>query len=194
MLELLDDFTRGRVDIKGLNYAIITLLPKTPGAKLFKPFRPTGLINVGFCLLVKGFATRLTPVIISQSHSAFIQGHNILEGISILHEVLHLVNQQNESFLILKSDFEKVYGCFNREFLKEVMGPKGFSPLWVSWIIQMVRGGQTAINVNKELGPYFRNSKGVMQGDPISPLLFNIVVETLAVILDLEGARKAGHI
>lgn len=58
--------------------------------------------------------------------------------------------------------------------------------------MQLVRGGQTAININGEPGPFFRNLRGVWQGDLISPLLFNIVVDALAAIL--EGAKRAGHI
>lgn len=92
---------------------------------------------------------------------------------------------------ILKLDFEKAYDHVSWEFLEGVMCWKGFDPLWVSWIIQLVRGGKTAVNINGE-PPFFRNSRGARQGDPISPLLFNLVVDTLAVIL--EGAKTARHI
>jgi hypothetical protein len=52
--------------------------------------------------------------------------------------------------------------------------------------------GNTAININGEVGPYFRPSCGVRQGDPISPLLFNAVVDVLAEIL--EKAKISSHI
>jgi hypothetical protein len=39
----------------------------------------------------------------------------------------------------------------------------------ISWIMQIVMSGNTAININGEAGPYFRSSCGVRQGDPISP-------------------------
>jgi hypothetical protein len=58
--------------------------------------------------------------------------------------------------------------------------------------MQLVSGGQTAISINGEIGPYFRNKRGVRQGDLISPQLFNFVADALAAILD--RAKVAGHI
>uniref|UniRef100_A0A452Y1Z4 Reverse transcriptase domain-containing protein n=1 Tax=Aegilops tauschii subsp. strangulata TaxID=200361 RepID=A0A452Y1Z4_AEGTS len=58
--------------------------------------------------------------------------------------------------------------------------------------MQLVRSGKTAININGDVGPFFSSSAGVKQGDPISPLLFNLAVDALAGILD--KARRAGHL
>jgi hypothetical protein len=58
--------------------------------------------------------------------------------------------------------------------------------------MQLVSGGQTPININDEIGPYFRNERGVRQGDLISPLPFDLMADALARIL--ESAREAGHI
>lgn len=69
---------------------------------------------------------------------------------------------------------------------------KGFNPRWASWVMQLVRGGHTANSINGEQGPFFRNARGVRPGDPLSPLLFNLVIDALAAIL--EGAKAAGHI
>jgi hypothetical protein len=52
--------------------------------------------------------------------------------------------------------------------------------------------GKTAISINGEIGPFFQNQRGVRQGDPLSPLLFNFVVEALSSML--SRANAAGHI
>jgi hypothetical protein len=59
---LVDDFTLGLIDIKHLDYGVMALISKVSGADNIWQFRPLTLINVSFCLLVKGFATRLAPV------------------------------------------------------------------------------------------------------------------------------------
>ena len=41
-----------------------------------------------------------------------------------------------------------------------------------------------AINVNNDTGNYFQTKKGVRKGDPLSPILFNIVADMLAVMID----------
>lgn len=155
-------------------------------ADFIKKFRPIALINVAFRLLVKGIATRLSLVanqVIDPSQSAFIRGRSILEGILVLHEVQHSAQFKKENVFILKLDFEKAYDCVSWEFLEGVIYRKGFDPLWVSWIMQLLRGEQTAININGEPDPFSQNLRGVRQGGPISLLLFNLVVDALAIIL-----------
>jgi hypothetical protein len=70
---------------------------------------------------------------------------------------------------------------------------KGFEPAFVHRIMQLVSGGQTAISINGEVCPYFRNKRGgVRQGDPLSLLLFDFVADALDAIL--VRAREACHI
>jgi hypothetical protein len=59
-------------------------------------------------------------------------------------------------------------------------------------MMQLVSGGQTAININGEVGLYFRNARGVRQGDPLSPILFDFMVDALAAMI--SRASHAGHI
>jgi retron-type reverse transcriptase len=70
-----------------------------------------------------------------------------------------------------------------------------WSRLWkerVSWVMKIVRDGKVCINVNGERSSYFKTSRGLRQGDPLSPLLFNLVVDALGVLLDKADSR--GHI
>jgi hypothetical protein len=53
-------------------------------------------------------------------------------------------------------------------------------------------GGQTAINVNGEVGAFFRNVRGVRQGDPLSPIIFDFLVDGLTAML--SRTNEAGHI
>lgn len=46
-----------------------------------------------------------------------------------------------------------------------------------------VQGGNVGIKVNDQLSSYFQTKKGLQQGDPLSPILFNIVVDMLAIIV-----------
>ncbi|KAK1650722.1 hypothetical protein QYE76_068527 [Lolium multiflorum] len=94
--------------------------------------------------------------------------------------------------LFLKLDFEKVYDRVDWDFLREVLRRKGFSATMVHRLMQLVSGGQTAVNVNGEIGPFFRNARGVRQGDPLSPILFDFMVDALAAML--SRAKEAGHI
>lgn len=48
-----------------------------------------------------------------------------------------------------------------------------------------------SVKVNDELGHFFQTRKGLRQGDPLSPVLFNIVVDMLAVLI--ERSKESGH-
>jgi hypothetical protein len=56
ILQLLNDFTLGRVDITRLNFVIISQIPKIKGADSINQFRPIALINVIFKFVAKAFA------------------------------------------------------------------------------------------------------------------------------------------
>jgi hypothetical protein len=69
---------------------------------------------------------------------------------------------------------------------------KGFSPEWRALINNFVFGGSVAIKVNDDVGNYFQTKKGLRQGDPLSPMLFNIVADMLAILI--ERAKGDGQI
>src|SRR6266498_1202020 len=69
---------------------------------------------------------------------------------------------------------------------------KGFSPEWISWIKSFISGASIVVNVNNNIGHYFQTKKGLRQGDPLSPLLFNIVADMLAIFI--KRAKLDGQI
>jgi hypothetical protein len=65
---------------------------------------------------------------------------------------------------------------------------KGFSPKWCRRVESIVTGGSVGIKINDEVGPYFQTRCGLRQGDPMSPILFNIVADMLALLINRAKA------
>jgi hypothetical protein len=93
---------------------------------------------------------------------------------------------------VLKLDFEKAYDKVKWDFLQQTLRMKGFTGKWCKWIEKIVNNGK----VNDDLGHYFQTRKGVRQGDPLSPILFSLVADMLAILIerDKENGQFKGII
>jgi hypothetical protein len=104
------------LNMSRMNYGLITLIPKLKEANNIKQYHPICLLNVDYKWFTKVLTMRLAKwatKIISLVQTAFIPGRHILEGIVMLHEVLHHLRVQHKQGIILKLDFEKAYDKVN---------------------------------------------------------------------------------
>ena len=189
------EFHKGTLPLNRLNFGTIILLPKKKDTKVIQQYRPICLLNVSFKIFTKVATNRLSIVaqkIIRPTQTAFLPGRNIMEGAVILHETIHELHLKKQDGIIFKIDFEKAYDKVKWSFLQQTLRMKGFSQKWCSWVKQFTQGGNVNIKVNDQLGSYFQTKKGLRQGDPMSPKLFNIVVDMLAILI--ARAKEAGQV
>ena len=187
LMQVFHELHTGDLPVFSLNFGVITLLPKTHDASKIQQFRPICLLNVSFKILTKVATIRINSVadhLISPTQTTFLRGRNILEGVVILHETVHELHRKNQSGIIFKIDFEKTYDKVRWDFLLQTLRMKGFAPKWIQWIKSFISGGSVAINVNDEVGPFFQTRKGLRQGDPLSPILFNLVADMLSIFIN----------
>jgi hypothetical protein len=64
------------------------------------------------------------------------------------------------------------------------MEAKGLPSTWMDLIMKTVTSDKVEINVNGEIWIYFSTHQGLWQGNPLSPILFNIVVDMLAILIE----------
>ena len=84
IVQLFADFHQGKIDIRRINYGIITLLPKISDAARIQQYRPICLLNCLYKLITKTLTLRIEPFadnLIHPAQSAFIKGRNIMSGV-----------------------------------------------------------------------------------------------------------------
>jgi len=178
----------------GWNETVIVLIPKVPNPESLKDLRPISLCNVLYKVASKVLAARLKlilPEIISQNQSAFVPRRLITDNVMVAYELTHFLQNKrsgSECFAALKLDMSKAYDRVEWHFLRGMMERLGFDERWINLIMQCVSTVSYRIKVNGEMTEEIIPTRGLRQGDPLSPYLFLLCAEGFSGLL-IEAER-----
>nr|GEV13927.1 RNA-directed DNA polymerase, eukaryota [Tanacetum cinerariifolium] len=100
-------------------------------------------------------------------------------GPFILNEVIQWCKLKKKQSLIFKVDFKKAYDSVRWDFLDNVLKKFSFGNKWCAWIQSCLRSLRGSININGSPTEEFQFFKGRKQGDPLSPFIFILIMESL---------------
>eukprot|EP00253_Pinus_taeda_P021995 PITA_21995 len=125
----------------------------------------------------------LLPQLISLEQSGYVEGRQILDGIILTHEIIHSLKQTRKPGMILKLDLSKAFDKLSWTYIQKILNAFGFSHMWVRWIMGLLSSSFFSILVNGYPSQPFRPSRGIRQGDPLSPFLFILMAEGLGRLI-----------
>ncbi|CAN0857964.1 Transposon TX1 uncharacterized 149 kDa protein [Linum grandiflorum] len=190
----------------GWNDTHIATIPKVPNPESMSQFRPISCCNFNYKIISKIMANRLKPWIpnlVSEMQAAFTGGRMIQDNVIIVHEVLHqfkIRKKGKKCDMMIKLDMRKAYDLVDWDCLDFLLRAYGFSTSWCKWVQECIRTVRFLVLFNGAPSQPFCPTRGIRQGDPLSPFLFILMSNALSFLVErgmgngsLHGIRLRPH-
>ena len=178
------------------------LLPKVHGAQECEKHRTISLISHASKVLIEILRRRTANFVhpeISEEQFGFMPGKGTTDAILTLRNIIEKTLVRQEQVLwILFVDYTKAFDSVDHRKLWEALDELGV-PHHLTWLIQNLYGKAVGkIKVDQDYTGMFPFERGVRQGCPLSPLLFNACGEVIMrrveeELDDLSGITIGGR-
>lgn len=169
-----------------LRNALITLIlkPGKPPTKC-ESYRPISLINSDVKIIAKVLARRLEkhlPSIVALDQNGFIRGRQGFHNIRRLLNIIH-AKKESSDMAVIGLDAEKAFDRVEHPYLFEVLNRFGIGSYFLRWIKVLYQDFRASVVTNHMVSEQFSLYRGTRQGCPLSPLLFVLSIEPLAIAI-----------
>ena len=151
------------------------------------------LLNVDYKLASSCIANRIKEhldKIISYTQTGFVKGRYIGESLRIINDIIKRSEEKEVTGILLMLDFEKAFDSLEWSFIQKSLEFFGFSDYILNCFKTLYSNITAAIENNGHLSTFFPISRGVRQGDSLSPYIFIISIELLSAAIKFDPDIK----
>ena len=166
---------------------VVRLIPKKD-KNLFevRNWRPITLLNVDYKILSKSLALRLAtilPDLIGSDQRGFVRDRYIGDNVYELYSIISQAESEKKPGILLQLDIEKAFDSVSWTYLVEVLNNFNFPSYFIDSVKALYLHKEIRIINHGRVSNPIYPTNGLAQGDGLSPLLFVLVIETLALTL-----------
>jgi Reverse transcriptase (RNA-dependent DNA polymerase) len=176
---IFDQFlTDEKLPIDWLETNIILIFKKGKKDEI-KNYRPISLISHLYKLFVKIILRRIENVLEEnqpEEQTGFRSGYSTSDNLMVINQLIEKHKEYNKELFLAFIDYEKAFDSVESSYMYRALKSHKVPSKYIR-IVRFIYENSTAKITVEQLGEKFEIRRGVKQGDPMSPKIFNAVLD-----------------